>query len=389
MNVSFIRHTRLMNPFDDYGRLSVEQLDDLAKDVVDPEIDMQYINSLESSLKKIKSIHENTIIFYSPTLRARGTAESIKTILKNFNKKKIYLIQLNELKEINFQPKLIISDNKSHLPGIDIIRKEISNNLFDDRDTEHVESLINTQNRINTVKEKIIGLTNKINIICITHGFLLKFLQMYFLLGKHSFSEWSRQDYEEMINFHYGSGFSIEFRGKKNLSIKKIQKRQKVFRKIRDIPYFIGNEKNDRSCITKHKFLAEALANSGLKTKFYECKFNWKALKLPSSVVNLIKGKYLSRHVYLKVFIPETGKYVVVDATWDKSPNDHFLVNQWTGFTDTKIAVPCISRRLIRNEQKKPMVFSELRKCNVPPEKRKLVNSINCFYSGGKTQKTI
>jgi len=110
----------------------------------------------------------------------------------------------------------------------------------------------------------------------------------------------------------------------------------KAFNSVKDVPYRIplSSEEEDHCCSGKHKRLKDLL--KGYKTRYRICDFKWSSLDLPERV-KIVKHDDDCTHMYLEVFLD--GKWVVVDATWDKGLSRVFEINEWDGKTDTKIAV--------------------------------------------------
>lgn len=112
----------------------------------------------------------------------------------------------------------------------------------------------------------------------------------------------------------------------------------KIFETVRDMPYRIplNLKEADFCCSGKHKILKDLFIEQGLEIRYRVCSFSWSSINLPEKVRNISHGDY-STYVYLEVLID--GKWIVVDATWDKEIEDVLHVNEWDGKTDTKIAV--------------------------------------------------
>ncbi|MDR2902283.1 MAG: hypothetical protein LBU87_04165 [Lactobacillales bacterium] len=61
---------------------------------------------------------------------------------------------------------------------------------------------------------------------------------------------------------------------------------------------------------------------------------------LPQNLLDIPRGQELPLHVYLSVFIPETGQWVAVDPTWDAALKHPIICpTLWDGINATKIAV--------------------------------------------------
>ncbi|VVB61725.1 Uncharacterised protein [uncultured archaeon] len=120
-----------------------------------------------------------------------------------------------------------------------------------------------------------------------------------------------------------------------------ISERIKLFKMVRDIPYYIAVNEGEQGyeCVTKPEMLSKLLRATGLKTRDIVCYFKWEDLSLPKKLLK-ISHDNPETHGYIEVFIPETNKWVKVDPNWD-SRIDHpkIPIAEWDGLTDTKLAV--------------------------------------------------
>ncbi len=111
-----------------------------------------------------------------------------------------------------------------------------------------------------------------------------------------------------------------------------------VFRAVRDIPYRIplSSHEQDQCCAGKHGRLFNELRAKGYTARMRTCVFLWNSISLPKELKRIPHEK-TSYHSYVEVFLH--GKWVRLDATWDK-PLQHILpVSEWDGTSDTPIAV--------------------------------------------------
>lgn len=127
-----------------------------------------------------------------------------------------------------------------------------------------------------------------------------------------------------------------------------VRQRIKCFLAVRDIPFKLDNSNKDSSCIAKTKILADLLNRLGLSCKVATCFFNWEKIKVPEKIIltrkKLNKGM-VSDHNFLRVFIPETKKWVTVDPTWDIELKKKFPIAEWDGLSGTILAVPVIKTK--------------------------------------------
>jgi len=137
-----------------------------------------------------------------------------------------------------------------------------------------------------------------------------------------------------------------------------IEERVRLFRIVRDIPYYVSlGEEQDYSCATK-PFLLDILFRSlGLEIKHVLCSFEWEKQGLPEELLRIPHDR-TETHEYLLVFIPENQQWVIVDTTWDsRIQHPGCPISHWDGLSDTPIGVvvehtwsPEESERLIAEE---------------------------------------
>ncbi len=127
--------------------------------------------------------------------------------------------------------------------------------------------------------------------------------------------------------------------GKEKSNFTKFE-RVRIFRIVRDIPYYIaiGNEQ-DYSCSTKAEICQKMLYPLGLKSRYRICQFRWEELGLPKKILKF-PHEDPEYHQFLEVYIPEKRTWVTVDPTWDSGLQKIFEIAEWDGISNTKLAVP-------------------------------------------------
>jgi len=205
MRVIFIRHGRLQSPYHNYDNLTFKELSQLARGDIQPSVDKVWLADRVPSF--ISTIFEDSLpsslkLFYSPLKRAKQTANFIGRKLKVDNKN---MIQLNELKEIVFNLPQIISEKAHKQGGMVAVRKAVFNSLITGNT---VESLSSCFKRINTIEAKIKQI-NQGTVLCVTHGFFLRLLSLYFIKKIKRATEVDLTDLQEATNFDYLSSFSF------------------------------------------------------------------------------------------------------------------------------------------------------------------------------------
>ena len=131
-----------------------------------------------------------------------------------------------------------------------------------------------------------------------------------------------------------------------------------VFEHIRDIPYAIVPELRDPKvgakkmleinkggCQPKHYLLGLYFGKLGIPVKYVTYNFHWDdpVIKYPADLARVIKELPAAYHLAVKAQIE--GKWVLVDASWDKPLAKLGLpVNDsWDGVSNTRNAVVPVS----------------------------------------------
>lgn len=110
-----------------------------------------------------------------------------------------------------------------------------------------------------------------------------------------------------------------------------------LFESIRDIPYRIDIAGKDATCLAKNKLLGELLLRVGLSCRIVKAQSYWKDTPhITPKLLALAPPKF--SHLFLEVLIPETKKWVQVDATWDSELAPTLPVAKWDGLHSTILA---------------------------------------------------
>ncbi len=120
-----------------------------------------------------------------------------------------------------------------------------------------------------------------------------------------------------------------------------IESRINFFEFVKNIPYKIPlyQDAAAYNCSSKAAILGTLLQGLGLQTRQIICTFDWDETAIPAHILALPREEG-ETHLYLEVLIPETGKYVICDPTWDRElAKAGFTIAKWDGLTDTAFAV--------------------------------------------------
>lgn len=198
MKVIFVRHADLKYPYNNYDRLSLQQLDLLATEKNQPAI-----NSKLAKSKIKKHIADGFLnrdgvdaIYYSSTPRAIETAALLADEL---NVKEIK--ELECLHEIAFSPKKLISDSTFESKGMDAVREAVYKAVEQNTADEATPAIVARIHQIQSLIADNSGRT----IIIVTHGFFMRLLQIALLRNKLTFSV---SDQKQAVNYDYLQGFT-------------------------------------------------------------------------------------------------------------------------------------------------------------------------------------
>jgi len=122
------------------------------------------------------------------------------------------------------------------------------------------------------------------------------------------------------------------------------------FEFVRDIPYRIPLDAKevDHCCGGKNKVLHQLFEELRIKVRYRVCDFYWSGLNIPMKILK-IPHRDVASHLYLQVYVPKKGKWVNVDATWDKGLSNVFMISTWNGEKDTPLAVKPVRIYLPKN----------------------------------------
>ena len=132
-----------------------------------------------------------------------------------------------------------------------------------------------------------------------------------------------------------------------------LDERKRLFVMARDIPFRtpLFLEEQGYACVAKPEILDRMLQTLGLETRHRITKFRWEDHGIPEKIL-----KYTHEdpetHEYLEVKIPETGKWVEVDPTWDsRIQHEKFPTLEWNGKTGTGLAVNPLEKLSVKESK--------------------------------------
>ena len=124
-----------------------------------------------------------------------------------------------------------------------------------------------------------------------------------------------------------------------------IQSAGELFKKIRDIPYALGEDGDIEGllrdgkggCARKHLYLLPRLQQLGYEVDIGIAQFDWRDLPIPKEILVLLKQP-IQHHMFLYVGINSAN--IEIDATWDSGMKElGFPILNWDGVSPTGISV--------------------------------------------------
>lgn len=173
MVIHFIRHGKLLPPFDSYDALSLSDLDDLSGQVVDPPVDGATIALPPRTIERLRKA-PRLVSFSATSTRAQQTAK----ILLQQAERSIQAERTPLLNEVWFKPSTFVSEQEYREQGMDVVREGLFKaSLANDGSCESVTAIFKRIHELDALLKD----TNADHLLCITHGFFMRYLQLYYI----------------------------------------------------------------------------------------------------------------------------------------------------------------------------------------------------------------
>lgn len=199
--IKFIRHSFLVEPYDNYDKLSFFQLCQLAKGEVEPKINPQSEALVDQKFSQ-KELENYDLIMIGLSNRTRQTGK----LLQSKVNKKIAIKKNKLLSEIYFDPAVLTSEQKYKKNGMDEIRIALFKGILEGKGTEKLNNIFVRIEKL----QKLLKKQKANKILCITHGFYMRFLQLVFLEDKNNTDVLTLEDLTKIKNYPYLEGFEVE-----------------------------------------------------------------------------------------------------------------------------------------------------------------------------------
>ena len=204
-NIYFSRHGRLNYQYSDHSQMSFELLCKLASGEEDPEVHEDIIERIKGldqkiDLKKIEVIYFNNS--GQKSVRTRQTAQKIQNYIFKKYQKKVQIIGINELKEVEFNLDKICRKNDYKQYGMIAVRKTLYNSIInEDSNSEKYSELVL---RVKKIVEKLKKNPELRPAIVVTHDFLMQFIME---LIKNNYQKPTLENFDISIKSDYVNGF--------------------------------------------------------------------------------------------------------------------------------------------------------------------------------------
>jgi broad specificity phosphatase PhoE len=200
MNVYFVRHAPLKAPYDNYEALSLAELDRLATQEVDPPIQTSSIE-LPTELVDFLQQADSLDVLRADSRRARETCQLL------LGSRVAPVTATDLLREMRFTPSKLVDQETYRQSGLELVRT----NLFADgvgraHASEPVELIYERIGKLG----QLLGKLDCESVLCITHGFFMRYLQTYFVEGIKNSNQVTVALLEKQVNYPYLHGFKIE-----------------------------------------------------------------------------------------------------------------------------------------------------------------------------------
>lgn len=195
MKITFLRHGPLLKPFNDYNDLSLHELSQLARQEVDPSVNSSKINNGMS--EKDYLLKKYDVLYVSESQRTSDTAAELSKMISLPPK-----IKLQELNEIVFDPSKLVTEKEYEKEKLTAIRKSLFKALANNSNIETGEEVVQRIKKLGKILKK----TQADTVLVITHGFFMRYLDIFYRQKSQDFSE---DDLNLAINYDYASGFTV------------------------------------------------------------------------------------------------------------------------------------------------------------------------------------
>lgn len=205
--LTFLRHGKLNLPYQDHAEIPFDIFADLGSGKLNPPIDTAFADATIRSFAKKTTFTPETSILSSPSRRCLETATRFTSVVGDRLLKPIQ--PTPDLVEVAFDLQILNTNNRiadalaAH--NIAIANTAVFEGMLSGTGCEHVRD---AYARVERVFEIIRNETSPV--VCFTHDFLMRVIQIYIHRGGASFSEVTLADLLETKRNTYLNGFQTD-----------------------------------------------------------------------------------------------------------------------------------------------------------------------------------
>lgn len=201
--ITVVRHSRLQPPYHNYDLLSYDELDKLARHEISPNIAIETPSLIEAAT--ILQAKNFNVVVHSTSERTKATA---LMIIQQLNLSPQTTIESSSLNEIWFTLNGLVSKDQYSQEGLKSIRPKFYRQI--QQGNPALESLTSILNRLNALRE-LLQATEAEQILLVTHGFYMWFIQQFFVLGNNERAQLQASLTDVAPRYDYVSGFEFTF----------------------------------------------------------------------------------------------------------------------------------------------------------------------------------
>lgn len=172
-----MRHSQLLPPYDNYEKLSLSELEDLASGNLDPDVDPVFVkNNLENKDEWRALIKDSQVVLCGQARRARQTC----SLVMDWAGLDLVPIVDHRINEIAFSPIALCGDSSEGT--LKVLRKRLDDAI----ETGHAG--VEGKSSITARVQDVLTEYKDKRVFCVSHGFLMKFITAH-LCAEFGFSQ--------------------------------------------------------------------------------------------------------------------------------------------------------------------------------------------------------
>lgn len=204
----FIRHGQLVEPYLNHLTMDYRMLADLSTSILNPGINSNARDLLSRQtagidFSRVRIIYYNNSGFQS--VRSKESAELIQEVLQQKDRHEISLVGLPELREVRFDVRRLLSEDKFKKVGMPAIRTALYAEQING--TEHTESIMDISMRIKKIAD-IVDNHSSSDILFVTHDFFMRVIEIY-ITRRERLNRMTINDLEQTgLNYYFGGFYT-------------------------------------------------------------------------------------------------------------------------------------------------------------------------------------